>query len=259
MDIVAIIQARMGSTRLSGKVLSEILGKPMLQLQVERLRRARHIARIVLATTNVSADDAVAALGERIGLLVFRGSENDVLDRYYRAALLAKAMYIMRLTADCPLIDPDVCDLVAEEYERTGCDYLCTGESFAEGLDCEVISFKALEASWQEAHLQSEREHVTLFVRNHPERFNIRVLENKMDDSHIRITVDEPEDLEVVRAIFNHFREDPSGFGIAEIRAFILAHPELARLNAAIMRNAGLFKSLAEDQKHSEPDGDPNS
>lgn len=249
-----MIQARMGSTRLAGKVLLEILGKPMLQLQVERLRRARHIARIVLATTNVSADDAVAVVGERIGLTVFRGSEDDVLDRYYQAASLVKAPHVMRLTADCPLIDPAVCDLVAEEYERTGCDYVRTGESFAEGLDCEVISFKALEASWQEAKLRSEREHVTLFLRNHPERFNIHVLENKMDDSHIRITVDEPEDLIVVRIIFDHFRNNPIDFGIAEIRAFLASHPEVAKLNSAVVRNAGLAKSLMDDRKQSTAD-----
>ncbi len=249
-----MIQARMGSTRLAGKVLSEILGKPMLQLQVERLRCARHIAKIVLATTEAPADDAVALLGERIGLPVFRGSENDVLDRYYQAALFVKASHIMRLTADCPLIDPEICDRVAEEYIRTNCDYVLTGESFAEGLDCELISFSALEASWKEAKLKSEREHVTLFVRNHPERFNLQVLENDVNDAHIRITVDEPEDLIVVRIIFDHFRNNPIDFGIAEIRAFLASHAEVAKLNSAVIRNAGLAKSLTDDRKQSETD-----
>ena len=248
MEIVGIIQARMGSSRLPGKVLSDILGKPMLELQIGRLRRAGRISRLVLATTESPADDPVAELGERLGLAIFRGSERDVLDRYYQAASEAHAVHVMRLTADCPLIDPEVCDRAAVEYEGLGCDYLRTGVSFAEGLDCEIISMQALEVSWREARLSSEREHVTLFVRNHPERFRIAVLENERDDSGVRITVDVPEDLAVVRAVFAAFAHDPFGVGIREVRDFLATHPQVAALNSRVVRNEGLAKSLTEDR-----------
>ena len=155
----------------------------------------------------------------------------------------------MRLTADCPLIDIDICDKISNEYFTSGSDYVRTGETFAEGLDCEVMSFEALERSWKEAKLKSEREHVTLYIRNHPDQFTVKIVENETDDSKYRITIDEEADFHVVRAILKnlYIRNSPY-FDIEAIKEFLTLNPDIYALNANIVRNEGLLKSLAEDQ-----------
>lgn len=249
MKIKAIIQARMGSSRLPGKVLMEVMGRPLLSYEIERLRFNKTIDEIFIATTVNKVDDPIAKFSEKEGLRFYRGSEDDVLDRYYQAAKKYNANHIMRLTADCPLIQPDICDRIVDTYFDSGCDYACTGESFAEGLDCEVISFKALSQAWREAKLKSEREHVTLYIRNHPERFRLVIVENKTDDSKYRLSVDEKEDYSVVKAILeNLYKRSDNYFTIEEIFAFLNAHPEIYKLNSHIIRNEGLSKSLQEDK-----------
>jgi len=248
--VTAIIQARMTSTRLPGKVLMEVMGRPLLSYQIERLRFSKRIDEIIIATTTNKEDDPISEVAQKEKLNFYRGSENNVLDRYYQAAKKYNATHIMRLTADCPLIAPDICDSIADAYFENGVDYIRTGETFAEGLDCEIVGFKALTKAWLEAESKSEREHVTLYIRNHPELFKTMVKENETDDSRYRITVDEEEDFLVVRTILeNLYKGNDSYFTVREIKSYLDSHLEVYKLNSDIIRNEGLLKSLSEDKE----------
>ena len=245
----AIIQARMTSTRLPGKVLMEVMGRPLLSFQIERLGFSKMIDSIIIATTTNKEDDPISELAQKEGLNFYRGSEDDVLDRYYQAAKEFKANNIMRLTADCPLIAPEVCDIIANAYFESSVDYIRTGNTFTEGLDCEVIGLRALTKAWLEAKLESEREHVTLYIRNHPELFKTMVKENDIDDSRYRITVDEEKDFIVVKTILeNLYKEEEICFSIEEIKNFLEENPDIYQLNTGIIRNDGLLKSLQDDK-----------
>jgi spore coat polysaccharide biosynthesis protein SpsF len=249
MDITAIIQARMSSTRLPGKILMEVMGRPLLSYLIEQLAQCRLPTDMIIATTKNEEDDRLSDFAEQEGLKVYRGSERDVLDRYYQAALEFGAEHIMRITADCPLIQPDICDWVADVYTKSSCDYARTGESFAEGVDCEVFSCEALDKAWKEAKFTSEREHVTLYFRNNPEIFRTVTLDNESNDSRYRITVDEKEDFQVVRAVLeNLYQRSKPYIKIEAIKSFLDSHPEIYSINAHIIRNEGLIKSLQEDK-----------
>ncbi len=246
--VTAVIQARMTSTRLPGKVLMEVRGRPLLSYQIERLRYSRRINDIILATTTNQADDPIVALARKEKLKVFRGSENDVLDRYYQTARKFNLEHILRITADCPLTDVSICDRIIDTYARSGADYVRTGTSFAEGFDCGLVRFETLAAAWQSAKLKSEREHVTLYVNNHPEKFEKICVENETNDENYRFTVDEMKDFKVVKAIFeNLYSIERPNFSAGDIKAFIDQHPGIYGLNADIIRNEGLLKSLNED------------
>lgn len=246
--IAAIIQARMTSTRLPGKVLKEVMGRPLLDYQIERLRRADNIEKIIVATTVNREDDPIAELCGKSGIDYYRGSENDVLDRYYQTAKKFGVDHIVRITADCPLFDPLICVRVIEKYFSSHADYVHTGTTFAEGVDCEIFSFQSLEKAWREAGLKSEREHLTLYLHNHPELFRKITLVNDTDDSRYRFTVDEPDDFLVVKAILeNLYRENAQPFTVDDIKRFLNSHKDVFELNAHIVRNAGLMKSLRED------------
>ena len=250
MRVTAIIQARMDSTRLPGKILMEVMSRPLLSYQIERLSFSKYIEKIIIATTVNKTDDPIVLLARKEKVNLFRGAENDVLDRYYQAAKLHRARHIMRLTADCPLLQPGICDLLAAKYSEAKADYAYTGQSFAEGLDCEVVSFKALSQAWREAKHNSDREHVTLYIRNHPEKFRILTVENETDDSRYRITVDEEEDFLVVKAILeNLYKENKEHFTFTEIKSFLDTHPDVYNMNAHIMRNQGLLISLQKDKR----------
>ena len=245
---IGIIQARMGSTRLPGKVLLPVMGRPLLSYMLERLGRCRRLDAVVVATTTQPADDAVAEVAAACGVPVFRGSEEDVLDRYYQAARGHGADIVVRLTADCPLIEPAVCDTVVGMLADAGpFGYVKTGPRFAEGLDCEALTMAALEVSWRDARLRSEREHVTLYIDNHPELFTVRILDNDRDDSLIRITVDEPVDFQVVSTLLAELYPTNPAFGIDAIREFLAASPGVAALNNHVVRNEGLLISLRQD------------
>lgn len=238
----------MTSTRLPGKVLMHVMGRPLLSYQIERLRFSKKIKEIIIATTTNTEDDPIATLAHKEGLQVYRGSESDVLDRYYQAAKEYNAENIMRLTADCPLIDPEVCDQVADYYFNSKLDYVYTGETFAEGLDCEIFSFSAIKKACKNAQKKSEREHVTLYFRNHPELFQSKQIQNDNDDSKYRITVDQKEDYLVVKAIIeNLYSTNNKYFTIAEIKSFLDSHPKIFAINKNIGRNEGLLKSLDEE------------
>lgn len=249
MTVLAILQARMSSSRLPGKVMANLLGEPMLARQIERLRRCRTIDRLLLATSIDPADDALAELAARIGIECFRGSLDDVLDRFHAAAAGSGAGQIVRLTGDCPLIDPGLIDRLVELHVAGGYDHSCNTLTprWPDGLDAEVMRAEVLEAAWREAKLPSEREHVTRFIYTRPERFRLGSLIGDADLSDQRWTVDTPEDLAMVRAVYTALYPANPAFGTEDILAFLAAHPEIAALNRAHRRNEGLERSLARD------------
>ena len=233
---------------MPGKVMNEICGKPMIGHLIDRLKLSKMIDKIVLASSHLSENDRLCAYVSGAGVDVYRGSEDDVLERYYHAAQKYAAETVVRITGDCPLIDPVICDRVIGRFVKSGLDYLTTGQTFAEGLDCEVLSFAALERSWHEARRGSEREHVTLFIRNHKELFKQTVLENEQDDSRYRIVVDEPEDFDVIRDIFEGLmKEGPADFRFEDIKRFLDENPAIKAKNAHILRNEGLLRSLQKE------------
>lgn len=245
MKIVGIIQARMSSSRLPGKVLMEVKGKPLLQWQIERLARSSMMDSLVVATTSNPGDSGVCSLSEKLGVTCHRGSENDVLDRMYLAAIKADADIVIRLTGDCPLVDITVCDSLIRFFLDSEADYANTSPHFAEGLDCEVMKISALDKAWKEATLSSEREHVTLYIRNSG-LFDCKVLDNDRDDSKYRITVDEEADFKVVRHLFEQLK-DPVTDQFDSVRAILDRDKDIFALNSSIIRNEGMKKSLETD------------
>ncbi|HUP23746.1 MAG TPA: glycosyltransferase family protein [Thermoanaerobaculia bacterium] len=202
--VVAILQARTGSTRFPRKVLAGLCGEPMLAVIIERLRPATLVDELVVATTTEAEDDPVVALAEQMGVASFRGSRDDCLDRYYRAAKSFEATVVARLTADNPVVDGGFVDTLVQAFFAADppCHYLAPGPGFPVGMSCEILSFDALEAAWREDADPASREHVTQFVRRRADRFSVAVAPAERDDSQIRWTVDHPEDLERVRALF---------------------------------------------------------
>jgi glutamate-1-semialdehyde-2,1-aminomutase len=246
-NIVAIVQARMGSTRLPGKVLANIAGEAMLGHIVARVRRSRMISQVIVATSNGSEDDVLAEYCRQKGFPVFRGSESDVVDRYYQAAKVYGADTIVRITGDCPLTDAEVIDRVITAYFSEECDYasnilICT---YPDGLDAEVFSFNALETACREACRATDREHVTPFLRSSG-RFRLRNVENDLGPSmrHLRWSVDEPCDLDFVRAVFERLQPNRT-FGWREVLSLLDSDPALARFNSGVVRNEGYYHSIA--------------
>ncbi len=244
METIALIQARMGSTRLPGKVLEPIGGKPLVERVVERAQSASRISRVAVVTSDLVGDDALEEACISAGIACWRGSETDVLDRFHQAAAALGAERIVRITADCPLIDPAVIDALIELVEHradlayasvaTGAIGLSRGyRRFPDGLDAEVFNAKLLEIAWLEARDPYEREHVTPFIWRHPERFAAEVLEAPNDLGDERWTIDYPEDLELVRAIYDRLHHKGPAFGFAEVIALLDANPGLRTLNAA--------------------------
>jgi len=251
MNTVAIIQARMGSSRLPGKVLKPILGRPMLELQIERLRRCKRIDQLVVATSVNPEDQAIADLCKSIGVDCFRGDPENVLDRFYRAAKQFNPEHVVRLTGDCPLADPALIDDLVEFYLAGGFDYAsnCHEPSLPDGLDAEIFSFTALEQAWKEAELPSHLEHVTPFIRAHSERFKIACYRYHIDLSHLRWTVDEPEDLEFVRRVYESLYPVKPEFVTEDILALLERNPKLVKMNEGFRRNEGAMKSIERDKQ----------
>ncbi len=245
---LAIVQARMGSTRLPGKVLAPILGKPTLERMVERLRFVRGLDGIAIATTDGHDDDVIAGLAERLGCLLFRGSRDDVLDRYYQAAIATGADPVIRVTADCPLIDPELTEGVLAAFVAGDFDFMSLTGGFPDGFDTEVISQQALRTAWKEAKLPSEREHVTPYIWKSPDRFRIGSWEFPGDAGHLRLTVDEPADLKLVRIVYQRLYSPGCCFGWREILRLLEQEQDLARINAGITRNFGYQRSLAAEE-----------
>lgn len=235
--VAAIVQARMGSTRLPGKVLAPLAGRPLLEQLVRRVRGARSLSALVVATSTLRRDDAVAALAAGLGVACHRGPEDDVLDRYHGAARAAGADVVVRLTADNPVVDADFVDGCVDAFlaARPPLDYLDTTTSgtFPYGLSVEVLSFAALDAAWREARDAGEREHVTAFVRARPGRFRVHHLAGPGRDGDLRVTVDTPEDLERARRLFDALGLGERRVPVAEVAAWLRAHPDPAPAGAA--------------------------
>ena len=234
MTTIAIIQARMGSTRLPGKVLLDLAGEPMLARVVSRVRRARRVDEVLVATTTEAPDDALADLCAERGWLCFRGSESDVLDRYYQAARSRGAELVVRITSDCPLIDPTVIDSAIEGLELQQADYSANvvRRTYPRGLDVEAFTFAALEAAWRDDDRPESREHVTQFILRHPGRFELTNLSYDDDHSERRWTVDTPEDFELMGKIYGHFGHDE--FAWPEVLALLAQHPQWNEINRHI-------------------------
>lgn len=245
--VLAILQARCSSHRLPNKVLKPLLGRAMVLREIERLSHSQHIDRLVLATSVDASDDPLCALAEEAGANIYRGSLDDVLDRYHACAAEYGADHIVRVTGDCPLIDWRVTDNVIERHLAECNDYTHTTERFPDGLDTEIMTFTALEQAHREAQLTSEREHVTLYFRNHPERFRIGDVDCTEDYGDLRWTVDEPCDFAFVEAVYEKLYAKNNDFSMQDILALLKEHPDLWMLNQGIVRNEGLLKSLAED------------
>jgi spore coat polysaccharide biosynthesis protein SpsF (cytidylyltransferase family) len=247
MRPIAIIQARVGSHRLPGKVLADVAGAPLLARMLERVAAARQLAGIVVATPEGEADAPVRALAERLGVPCFAGSEDDVLARYAGAAAKTGADPIVRLTADCPLVDPALIDACVECFLGGVYDYVALGGEFPDGLDTEVVAADALARAHAEARLPSEREHVTPFVWKRPAEFRCATVPFPESRAGNRWTVDEPRDLAFVRAVYERLYRPGHVFGWREVAALCAREPALATLNADIERNAGYRRSLERD------------
>lgn len=249
--IIAILQARYTSTRLPGKVLKSIVGKPMLALQIERILRSRMIDVLIVATSLNTEDDAIEAMCKTINVPCFRGSLNDVLDRFYKAAQPYHPDHVARLTGDCPLIDPEIIDATIQFYLDENFDYVSNAmppETFPDGLDTEIFSFSVLEMEWKEALLPSHREHVTQFIIKHPERFSSGHYKNNIDLSHLRWTVDNLEDFILIKRIYETLYPANPSFTTSDILALLAKNPQLSEINRHLSRNQGLIKSLHADQ-----------
>ena len=251
-SVLAILQARVSSSRLPGKVLLPILGQPMLALQIERLRRCGKIDHLVVATSDCPSDDPLAALCADLGLPVYRGALEDVLSRFAGAAKPYVPDIVVRLTGDCPLADPPLIDEIIRHFLTGDFDYLsnCAPATYPDGLDVEVFSYRALLKASAEAVLPSHREHVTPFIRKQSELFRIGNHTADIDRSHMRWTVDEPEDFEFVKAVYERLYPHKPDFGTADILALLQSCPELQNANAHFERNEGARKSLQADAEY---------
>lgn len=240
MKVVAVVQARMGSSRLPGKVLLSVQGKPLLEHLLARLQRCRRLSEVVVATTRERADEPIEQLCRQLGEACYRGSELDVLSRFQEAARWRAAEAVVRITADCPLLDPEVVDRVVEFFQQGRFDYVsnCLTRSYPRGLDTEVFSAGALEVAWREAGLDFEREHVTPFFYRHPERFALGQVASAVDLSHHRWTVDTPVDLELIRRIYASLYPVQPDFLMKDVLALLEENPDWPMLNREVVQKA---------------------
>ena len=247
--IGCIIQARMGSSRLPGKALMKSdSGKPLLYYVINQLRYCSKIKNLVIATTTNQEDDEIEKFANNNSINVFRGKEKDVLDRYFQCAKKYSFSTIVRITADCPLIDPQIVDKVVEQFFSGNYDFATNTltRTFPIGTDVEVFSFSALNRAWENAQLPSEREHVTPYLRN-KENYKIINVENDKNISNLRLTVDRIEDVELIKQILNNISINP--IHLEDILELFSQKPELIEINKHINHNEGFNKSLEEDKE----------
>lgn len=236
---VAIIQGRMSSSRLPGKILMDIAGEPMLMRVVERARRSKTVDEVVFATTTDPSDDPVAEFCQSRAVACWRGSLPDVLDRFYQAARHFRAETIVRLTADCPLLDPGLVDETVALFRSRGADFAANRlpppyrRTYPIGLDCEVCTFAALERAWHEAHAAHEREHVMPYMYEVEGRFKVAVLDYQINYGSLRWTVDTAQDLELVRQVYQRLA-GRTDFSWLDVLAIFDREPDLARINAQV-------------------------
>ena len=251
LRIIAITQARTGSTRLPGKVLKEVNGKSLLEIHLKRVLRSTKISGLIVATTTNEEDSAIVDIANTLGLKSSRGSVNDVLDRFYQALQGFSPDYVVRITSDCPLVDPILIDKIVQHTLDHNLDY-CSNTldpSYPDGQDVEVMKYSALQKAWHEAKLASEREHVTPYIwKNSSYKggslFTSDNFQEGFSYGHLRMTVDEPKDLEVIIRIITHLGFDKGWFDYAQ---YLEENPEIKRFNETIARNEGYNKSLKKE------------
>jgi spore coat polysaccharide biosynthesis protein SpsF len=238
MNIVMIVQARMTSNRLPGKVLKKVLGKPLLEYQIERLRSVKNAHHLVIATTTNETDQPIVGWCERYGVDYFRGSENDVLSRYYHAAKKCVADIVVRLTSDCPLIDPIVVDQVIKYYldNLNQYDYISNSltRSYPRGMDTEVFSFKVLSEAYLNSTMDLEKEHVTPYIYTRPLNYRIGQYRYSVDESEHRWTVDTAEDFELIRLILEELYPSKPEFTLEDCLRLLEQNPEWVEINRHI-------------------------
>lgn len=238
--IAIIVQARMGSTRLPGKVLKQIAGRPMLDYQIERLRRVQGAQKIVVATTTEAADEPIVDYCRAAGVACTRGSESDVLSRYYEAAQLHGATVVVRVTSDCPLLEPELVDLAIDTFQGHGqaYDYVSNmiEPTWPYGMAVEVFSAAALQEAHREAVAPAEREHVTPFIYWRPQRYRIKSLTMQPNLSALRWTVDTPEDFELVSRLLSALVPTQPNFRIPDVLALLERHPDWSAINSHIQQ-----------------------
>lgn len=233
MKASIILQARTGSTRLPRKVLRIILGKTILEHLIIRLKAAKMIDDIIVATTDAKEDGEIVAIAEKLRVKSYQGSVNDVLDRFYQAAKQFGLQHIARITADCPLMDPAVIDEGVAEYFSSGADY-CSNvlkRTFPDGEDAEVFSFTALERAWKEARLSYDREHVTTYIRKHPEKFKLADFKNDLNIADKRWTLDKEEDFIFIERVYDALYAKNPCFAMRDILDFLKNNPKLEEIN----------------------------
>lgn len=229
--ILALLQARMSSSRLPGKVLKPVCGAPMILRQIERVRRARAIDRLVVATSDQASDDPLAGVLAEAGVDVWRGPLDDVLARFLGALAAFPADHLVRLTADCPLADPQLIDATIARHLESGADYTANrvaSAGYPKGQDVEVVTAQALRRAGAAAASPEEHEHVTWGIWNHPERYRVERIAPPVDEGEVRWTVDRPDDLEFVRAVYDALYPAAPAFSSEDIRSFVRANPEWA-------------------------------
>jgi len=245
---LCIIQARMGATRLPGKVLLKVGGVPLLEYEIKRVKQAKKVDKIVVATTVNKQDDRIEKLSRKIGVACFRGDENDVLDRYYQCVLkYPQYDNIVRITGDCPLIDPEVIDNVISFFEENDFDYASNVQppTFPDGMDIEIFKRSALDKAAKEANLMSEREHVTPYICE-KKFFKKGNLSADYDFSHFRLTVDNKEDFEVIKFLIENSKITD---GYMEYISLLTKNSEIMAKNMHIVRDEGYLKSLKNDYR----------
>jgi spore coat polysaccharide biosynthesis protein SpsF len=248
LKVVAIIQARMGSTRLPGKSLMLLGGKPVIEHVLIRAKQIKGVDEVVLATTTDTADDALANWAKKNNFKCFRGSASDVLDRYYNAAKDFKADVILRITGDCPLLDPEVSGQVLEAFMEGGVDYVTNTKppTYPDGMDTEAASFASLERAFKDAKLSSEREHVTPYIWKNKELFKIKNVTGDEDLSNLRLTIDEASDAKLIELVIAECKKRGKS-NLETILNILRENPEWLKINGQIMRDEGYAKSLRED------------
>lgn len=251
MSVIAVTQARFGSSRLPGKVLREINGKTLLQIHLERISRARSIDRVIVATTMEPEASGICSIAHSLGVGSYQGSLADVLDRYYNAVSALRPDWVVRITSDCPLLDPRIIDEIVTFALDGSFDYASNSivRTYPDGMDVEVFSFGALEIAWKEAALPSEREHVTPYIWKNCDVNGGRLFRGgnftySRDLSAIRLTVDELPDFELVEILVNALGTDAPWESYVD---YIHAHPHLLEINRQFQTNEGYARSLEKD------------
>lgn len=238
MNIICIIQARMGSSRLPGKVMKDLKGKTVLNHVVDRVKRSKILDKVIVATTKSICDEEIVNECKKIGVNYYRGSEEDVLSRYYEVAYREGADIVVRVTSDCPLIDPNILDKMIVYFTKSNIDYLSNGivRTFPRGFDVEVFTFKALQICYKNATLDYEKEHVTPYIYMNSNKFSIENYKNDEDYSRYRLTLDTEEDYIVINNIYKNLYVEGEMFYFDEIIDYLNRNPFIIQINSSVIQ-----------------------